>query len=171
MCGLFTTAILVCTYNSFLCLLKTNEDPCKTKEWLAHMQTAQITHRRKGLWQSFPCYHTDATWNKRKATFTCCQVMGYTNIIKPKCNLSWCSWEQRDVILKGHFHGSCIPWRAGCSSPMSRTAVILLTWKVCRCVTAFLPKTFWKVTSERNDYISFHSPQRARRRNQQTSLP
>lgn len=75
-CGLFTTAVLVCTYNSFLHFLKTNEDPCKTKGWLGHMETPQITHRRQGLWQGFPHHHTRATWNKRKATFACCQAMG-----------------------------------------------------------------------------------------------
>lgn len=96
-CGLFSTAVLVCTNNSFLCFPKTSEDPCKTKEWLGHMQTSQITHRRQGLWQRFPHHHTSVTWSKRKAAFACCQVMGYTNIINPKCTSSWCSWEHRGM--------------------------------------------------------------------------
>lgn len=72
-CILLFTAVFVSPYNSFLCFLTINEDSHKTKDYFGHMQTLQITHRRKGLWQGFPCHHTNmVTWNKRKATFTCC---------------------------------------------------------------------------------------------------
>ena len=93
------------------------------------------------------------------------------NKVRLQCTFSWCSWEHRDIIWKGNFHGSCIPCWVGLSSPTIRTAVILLPCKVCRCAIALLPKTIQKVTSERNDSTSSHSAHRARRRNHQASLP
>lgn len=59
LCILFITSVLDCTYNSFLCFLTTNEDSYKIKHCFELMQTPQITHRRKGLWQGFPCHHTN----------------------------------------------------------------------------------------------------------------
>lgn len=84
-------AVFVSPYNSFLCFLTINEDSHKTKDWFGHMQTPQITHRTKGLWQGFPCHHTNNIY------MLLSNGLCKHNKSKLQRTFSWHSWEHRQT--------------------------------------------------------------------------